>query len=151
MREAIHQFKYNNFRVLANPLAGLLEKNLRTSPVTFELIVPVPLHPRRQKIRGVNQTALLARDLGLRLGQRVLEDGLVRVRDTKPQFDLNLEQRSKNVEGAFGWCGQQSVAGSSVLLVDDVYTTGATLESCAKVLKQAGASSVVALVLAQDR
>jgi ComF family protein len=120
----------------------------REAPFPADVIVPVPLHTRRLRERGYNQAALLARELGKGVGLPVLEDAVARVRYTSPQVDLNAEERKENVQGAFH-CPTDRVAGKSVLLVDDVYTTGATLEACSLALKQRGVLTVWALTLAR--
>lgn len=148
LSRAIHAFKYSGLSMLAEPLADMLLATWRVAPVACELIVPVPLHPARIRERGYNQSALLARVLGRCLGIPTAEDVVRRVRDTKPQVGLSRPERLQNMAGAFAL--QLSLTGSPhILLVDDVCTTGATLEACAEVLLQAGAGSVRALTLAR--
>ncbi len=150
VRQAVHQFKYNNFRALAFPLALLLANNLETKPLPVEVIVPVPLHSRRLRERGYNQSGLLARELGRLTGLPVMEDSLVRVRNTPAQVtSANSDERRTNVRRAFS-CSDISLRGKQVLVVDDVCTTGATLDSCAVALNSAGAGSVWGLVLARE-
>lgn len=147
LRKAIHAFKYDGMRVLCEPLAGFLVKALEEQHITADLIVPVPLHRARIRERGYNQSALLARTLGRHSGIRVDEEALVRVKNTPPQVGLNREQRRQNMAGAF--CCSHHISGQNVLLIDDVCTTGATLEACAQELAAAGAQSVQALTLAR--
>ena len=145
---AIHAFKYNGLSVLAEPLADMLWTTWRVAPAACEIIVPVPLHPARVRERGYNQSALLARALGRRLGIPTAADVIHRVRDTKPQVGLSRPERLQNMAWAFA--SQRCLTGSPhILLVDDVCTTGATLEACAEVLLQAGAGSIRALTLAR--
>ncbi len=113
-----------------------------------EFIVPVPLHPNRLRERGYNQAALLARQLGERGGLPILDEALRRVRETAPQTDLNAQERKENVRGAFR-CGDYDLKGKQVLLIDDVCTTGATLEACSLALYQGQVRSVWALTLAR--
>jgi ComF family protein len=124
----------------------------RLRPVSLEIdaIVPVPLHARRLRERGFNQSALLARELGRHLGRPVVEDVLVRTKVTVPQVGLNAEQRHSNVSDAFR-CQSRHLAGQQVLLVDDVCTTGATLEAACVALRQGGAASVWAYTLAHAK
>lgn len=153
LREAIHQLKYQDLRSLAHPLGKLLaERWLELAPPGLELdvIVPVPLHPTRQRQRGYNQAALLARELAAHLHRPVIEDNLVRTRATAPQVDLDAEQRRTNVRGAFR-CTGNGLSGKCVMLVDDVYTTGSTLESACTALRKAGTSSVWAYTLARAK
>jgi competence protein ComFC len=148
MREAIHRLKYSNSRDLAVPLGEMMILYWQDVRPPADVIVPVPLHTRRLRERGYNQAALLAMELGKGVGLPVLENALIRVRDTSPQVDLSAKERKENVRGAFH-CPDDRLAGRSVLLVDDVYTTGATLESCSLALKQQGVRTVWALTLAR--
>jgi ComF family protein len=150
MRKAIHRLKYSNARDLAAPLGEMMVSYWQDIQLPADVIVPVPLHARRLRERGYNQAALLARELGRGVGLPVLEDALVRVRETSPQIDLNAKERKENVRGAFH-CPDDRLTGKSVLLVDDVYTTGATLEACSLALKQRSVHTVWALTLARAR
>jgi ComF family protein len=118
--------------------------------MTVDTVVPVPLHKRRLRRRGFNQAAYLAREFAKRVGLTVDEGVLVRHRATAAQVDLNAEQRRENVRRAFRSIGY-GVVGKRVLLIDDVCTTGSTLEACAIALTQGGAESVQALTLARAR
>jgi len=150
LRKAIHRFKYDNVRDLAAPLGGLLGDYLERELLPAEVIVPVPLHPKRLRERGYNQSALLARQLGEQTGLPVLEGSLLRMRETASQVELSAQERKENVRGAFA-CVDERLAGKRVLLIDDVCTTGATLEACSIALAQRGPRSVWALVLARGR
>jgi ComF family protein len=148
LREGIHRFKYEGERALAAPLADLLLPAARALAWPVDIIMPVPLHPARQRQRGYNQAALLARELSGPLALRVDDRAVQRQRDTRPQMGLTAVQRRTNVAGAFaGRPG--ALAGRRVLLIDDVCTTGSTLEACAQAAQQAGAERVWALVLAR--
>ena len=150
MRQAIHQLKYRNLRVLAVPLAELLSDYLATNPVTGEVLVPVPLHKRRLRERGYNQASLLAHQLGRLINLPVVDDSLIRLRSTPPQARTStVEERRSNVVNAFA-CRDQRLWGKQVLLIDDVSTSGATLDACAAALKAGGATSVWGLVLAKE-
>jgi ComF family protein len=147
LRKAIHGFKYNYMRDLAAPLGDMLVGFWKEQPLVVELIVPVPLHPRRHRSRGYNQAALLAAHMGQATGLPVALDVLRRVRHTVSQTNLNALERRRNVVGAFS-CSD-AVRDKRVLLIDDVCTTGATLEACSVALKQGGARSVCALTVAR--
>lgn len=149
LKRAIYQFKYRRKRKLALPLADLMHHHLLENPLPVELIVPVPLHMDRLRERGYNQAALLAHELSERSGLPLEEGSLVRIRVTAPQVALKAEERRKNVRGAFRGQGEKT-RDRQVLLVDDVSTTGATLEACAEVLREKGADSVWGLVLARE-
>lgn len=114
----------------------------------FANVVPVPMHPRRVLERGENHAALLAGELCQRMGWRFTPEVLVRRRFTAPQVRRNARQRQRNVSGAFAVAPAAVLHGRSVLVVDDVVTSGNTLRECAATLKRAGAESVTALALA---
>jgi competence protein ComFC len=150
MRKAIHRLKYSNSRDLAAPLGEMMVSYWQDVHLPADVIVPVPLHPRRLRERGYNQATLLARELGKGVDLPVLENVLIRVRDTSPQVDLSAEERKENVREAFH-CPDDRLAGKDVLLIDDVYTTGATLEACSLALRQRGVRTVWAFTLARAR
>ncbi|MCJ7667929.1 MAG: ComF family protein [Anaerolineae bacterium] len=149
LKRAIYQFKYRQKRKMALPLAGLMYQYLLENPLPAELIVPVPLHMDRLRERGYNQAALLARELSERRGLPVEEKSVVRIKETTPQVALKPDERRKNVRGAFRGQGER-LKDRQVLLIDDVSTTGATLDACAEALRERGARSVWALVLARE-
>ena len=149
VREAIHALKYRGVRVAAGPLADLLTGYLARNPVSVDVVVPAPLHPRRLRSRGYNQSALLARGVAAGLGIPLRETLLLRVTDSRPQVEArNRDDRRANVIG--GFTCPEDVRGVRVLLIDDVATTGSTLSECARVLKAAGAPAVYALALARE-
>ena len=147
---AIGRLKYDRRPDLARPLGDLLWRAIErhSRPLAGAVIVPVPLHRARLAERGFNQSALLARRVSCRLGAP-LRPALVRVRDTPQQTALNREARIANVAGAFRPRQHCFVQGCTVLLVDDVCTTGATLAECARVLREAGARLVASAVVAR--
>jgi ComF family protein len=158
LRSIVHAWKYEGRRSLARPLARRLAVRGAAVLAGADAVVPVPLHPRRERERGFNQAADLARELNL----PVLHP-LSRVVHTQPQVDLPASARHDNVRRAFavvqggrwrerlfGWRSRQaSMEGAVLVLVDDVTTTGATLQACARVLRQAGAREVRALTAAR--
>ena len=148
--ELIKRFKYGRDRTLAPVLGDLLFSAMsdpRFAGKPFDAVVPVPLHSLREREREFNQSALLAAMLSKRLGSPV-HQLLRRVRATDPQTGLDREERMKNLKGAFQ-IRKASVKGLSLLLVDDVTTTGTTLDACAEVLREAGAKEVCAVVVAR--
>ncbi len=147
IREGVHSLKYRNVRAAAPTLGGLLARCLEPKP-PMGALVPVPLHKKRLRRRGYNQSTLLAREVGKRTGLPVEEAALTRTRDTPPQVGLSHAERARNVEGSFTCVGD--VAGRSFILVDDVVTTGSTMFACAKALKATGAASVWGLALARE-
>jgi len=153
LRQAIHAFKYEDLRTLTRPLGQLTAKGwraLRPEGLEIDAVVPVPLHAARQRQRGFNQAALLAREVGADLQLPVVETMLVRVKATSRQTRLNAEERKANVQDAFQ-CVDASLSGKTVLLIDDVCTTGSTLDAACIALRNAGTSVVWACTLARAR
>lgn len=148
LREAIQSFKYHGETARAEHLAALLVP-LLTDLEPFDYLCPVPLHPKRQRRRGYNQSRLLA-DGAARIGGFRIEEVAVRVRETHQQAKLGANARQANVQGAFAVSPAVTVQGARIVLVDDVLTTGATLGSCASALVSAGAASVAAVTLARE-
>lgn len=148
MRDMIHNLKYNNVRALAPELGGLLTAYLGAHRIPCDVLVPVPLHPRRERRRGYNQAELLAREVSKGTGIPVEAGALRRIRDTPPQVSMKShEDRRRLIQGAFE--GTSGLAGHRVLLIDDVVTTGSTMSDCARATKAAGARSVWGLALAR--
>lgn len=150
IRRAVHELKYRNLRALAVPMAGLLFDYLRDNPVPGEILVPVPLHRKRLRERGYNQSALLARELGKLTEMPVVGDCLLRQRHTPPQArTASIGERRQNVVNAFS-CVNGKLLEKRVILIDDVTTSGTTLNACAISLKESGAASVWGLVMAME-
>ncbi len=148
VRDRIHQLKFGGRLEWTTPLAELLLKVYHGwDAAAPDLVLPVPLHTRRLRQRGFNQSGLLARELAQNLGLPVSLDSLARKQWTEPQTRLNRHQRLKNVRGAFEVRRPELVRGRRVLLVDDVFTTGETLNECARTLKKKGAAGVYALTV----
>jgi ComF family protein len=142
--QAVRRLKYSRATVLGRPMASLLAEGVeRLGLQRYDFVVPIPIHWSRRCLRGFNQSEILAEGLtGVRL------DALVRVRRTKPQVQLSREDRMHNLAGAFR--ARPVVAGHSVLLVDDVLTSGQTARECAKALAEAGATEIAAVAFAGE-
>lgn len=147
LRNLIHLFKFDHMRQLDRPLGRFLRTGLPLE-IQFDLIVPTPLHWRKRLTRGFNQADLLARELSRSTGIPVVK-ALRKARATIAQSTLTGPERRRNVKGAFRVKNAAELFQKRILLVDDVYTTGATANACAKVLKDAGAQSVAVLTLAR--
>lgn len=145
LREAIHALKYHGVHVLASVLGARLAQAVRQMGWPAAAITPVPLHPNRLAQRGFNQSQLIAAHCAP-LVRLPITDGLVlRQRDTLPQVGQSAEDRRTNLDGAF--CVQSAPPSPVVLLIDDVLTTGATLQACATALLTAGVQTVLAAVI----
>ena len=147
LRELVHLFKYSGVRPLAGTFGRFLAQALPRE-VSFDVIVPRPLHWFKQWQRGFNQSDLLAREIGKKWNVPV-RNVIRRKKATRPQAGLTNAKRRLNMSGAFRMPRGKSLAGMRVLLVDDVVTTGATASACARVLKRAGAAHVALLALAR--
>jgi ComF family protein len=151
LREVIHRFKYGGQTFLVWPLARMLIDPARelTRLHGIDRVVPVPLHYNRLRQRGFNQSSLLAKRLGSLLKISVDYSSLKRTRWTDPQIGLSRNQRAVNVKGAFSLKTPEKIKGKGVLLVDDVFTTGETVNQCVRMLKDGGAREVVVLTVAR--
>jgi ComF family protein len=149
--EAIHRLKYGRHTSLSQPLSALVRKTFFESwdGTTVDLLIPVPLHLKRLRQRGFNQAHLLIRGWAKQDGMAF--DGLTlsRSRWTEPQTALSRKERKKNIRGAFVVKHPERIRGKKIVLVDDVYTTGSTVNECARVLIKAGAAFVDVLTLAR--
>lgn len=150
VKELIAKFKYFNERHLASFFADYMADAVKNMGWNIEVIVPVPLHRIRLDERGYNQSELLARELSYRLNI-FMSKALRRVKNTTTQTALHREERMENVKGAFKVTYKDTIEGKNVLLVDDVLTTGATLDECAKALKENGAKEVYVVTIATGR
>ena len=153
LRTMIHRLKYGGKLQLARPLGKVLMATFLRywDNDDIDLVVPVPLHRNRFRERGFNQAYLLVREWdGLSAGGRIAPRTLIRHRPTRPQTGLGKRGRIENIRDAFALSGGVSVTGKRVLLVDDVFTTGATAGECAGVLIEGGASRVDVLTLARS-
>ncbi len=152
LRSCIHAFKYDGQKRLAEPLGKLLVQAYIKCGLQADLLIPVPLHKEREHQRGYNQAALLARQCAMQLGVPLREDILLRKRATVAQVGLSVQERQQNVAGAFvchPLFTTGALFGRTILMIDDVCTTGSTLEASAAALFAVGARRVCGLVLAR--
>jgi ComF family protein len=148
VRGRVHQFKFEGRMEWLPALVQLLETAyVNWGTESPDVVVPVPLHPKRLRERGFNQSGLLAKEFSRRHGLPVSFDLLIRKKWTEPQTRLNRKERLENVKGAFGLRDASAVPGRRILLIDDVFTTGTTLSECARTLKKGGASEVYVLTV----
>lgn len=152
VKDAIAHFKFHYWKRDAVPLAKLMGDYLLTHYPELaeqtELLIPVPMYKKKQKIRGFNQSELLAKEISERIGKPCSVNNLRRIRNTQPQSLLNAEQRKQNIKGAFAVENTEEIKGKTVLLIDDIFTTGTTVNECSKVLYESGADRVLFFSLA---
>lgn len=148
LREAIHAFKYKNDLGLGDFFAGFLINILEREQWDFEVVIPVPLSKKRRKERSYNQSALISRPIARYFHKEHLPKALLRTKDTGSQIDRNKQERNLFLEDAF-WGNPAKLNGRSVLLVDDIITTGATINHCSAALLKAGATKVSVISIAK--
>ena len=150
LQKVIHDWKYNGKTHLTPFFTEWMTEGLTRywEPGSFDLLIPVPLHPHRLKERGFNQALLLVKELSRHTGIPYRKTILQKKKPTIPQVILSGVEREKGVRGAFHVIGEEELEGKGVLLIDDVYTTGATVNECSKVLLREGAKRVDVLTLA---
>jgi len=150
LKTVIHAIKFRQANHYARSLQWMLEKGVDSQRFkAIDIVIPVPLHPDRLKERGYNQTELIFKAWSKQQGWQWCDDYLIRNRPTIPQWELKLSERRQNIKNAFAIIEDTAeINGKSVLLVDDIITTGTTMNECAKVLKKAGAVRVLGLALA---
>ena len=149
--ELVNRYKFNGATYLTDDFADALERSFRRkhAAAAVDVVVPVPLHPNRLRTRGYNQSGLLAAAFAARLGRRCDETSFARIRDTEHQSRSTGDERRENLKGAFRVVEPSQIRGRTVVLVDDVMTTGATIEECTKALFAGGAYRVIPFVLAK--
>jgi ComF family protein len=150
-RKLVIDFKYGDKMHFAQTFAPWMMRAGDELLAETDIIVPVPLHARRLWKRRFNQSAVLGREIARRSGKSFLPDGLIRLRHTAPQQGLSRSRRTDNVKNAFAVNGRylSELKGQNVMLIDDVFTSGATLNECARTLKKYGAASIYVLTIAR--
>ena len=148
MQEALHRLKYRRDIGLGEALSIQMSGFVKQLGWPVDMLIPIPLGKKRLKERGYNQVAMVAVPLSMQLGYEYYPNALVRARETRSQVGLSAVERHENVQGAF-FAESQRVSGHTVLLMDDVSTTGATLSSAAEALYTSGARDVYAITIAR--
>ena len=156
-KKLIYQFKYRPYlKDLSKTLASILVEHFVLSGKNTDkiwdngVLVPVPLDKNKIKIRGYNQSEELAKELSKILQIPVVSDALIKVKPTKPQMELSKDEREKNLKDAFQIKNPEQISGKKIFLVDDVYTTGSTMEECARTLHNAGIKQVWGIAIARE-
>lgn len=149
LKEALYRFKYWGQKDLARPLGYLLRRVLLSEiPFKPHFAIPVPLHAHKLKQRGYNQALLLSLEMGRLVGINTKDGLLIKQRDTPAQAKLSRIERRENIRGCFVWTGAKEVQNKDIVIVDDVFTTGATAAECSRVLRGAGAKRVAVVTVA---
>lgn len=156
-RKLIHAFKYEPYiKTLSKPLAEILLEHFVLAKNNTEdiwensVIIPVPLEKSKQKNRGYNQSEEIGKELGHMLNVPLIANNLMKIKKTLPQMKLSAKDRQENLKDVFAIKNPQEIAGKKIFLIDDVYTTGATMEECAKTLKEAGAKQVWGIAFSRE-
>ncbi|MCD5410742.1 MAG: ComF family protein [Clostridiales bacterium] len=150
IRRLIYKFKYNSQTYIAREMASIMANFLEGENLSFDVIIPVPLFVAKKRKRGFNQAELLAKYLGEHIKVRHDINVLGRIKETETMHMLTKEQRRENVKGVFSVEDPTQIPLKNILLVDDIYTTGATIKECSEVLLNAGASKVTAVAFARS-
>jgi len=152
IQNIIHLLKYNFAYEIRSAFADILDKFFRINPLKLPaacLIIPIPLHKKRRRFRGFNQAQIIGEELAKIFSLPIIIDNLQRIKYTQPQVELAAKERKNNIIGAFSLNNPLEISGKSVILIDDVYTTGSTMNEAGKVLKKAGAKEVIGFVIAR--
>ncbi len=145
----LHRLKYNSDTTVLPALAEVITPFRANLKINCDIIVPVPLHRKRLRRRGLNQALYLAQLFFPEQVQLICSSALKRERYTQPQTGLDGGERRRNLRGAFSLCDNNVIHGKHVCLVDDVYTTGTTLNECSRILRKAGATKITVVTLAR--
>lgn len=157
IRNLIHQFKYQKWQKILNPLKIILETyldNLQFNPEKLKnyIVIPIPLHKNRMQERGFNQAELIGKIISEKYSLPLETKILIRNKETKSQAELkNWGERKNNLASAFKIENADYLKNKNIILVDDVYTSGATIQEAVKILKESGAKKIIALVIAKTR
>jgi ComF family protein len=150
LKEAIHHYKYQGIKDLKNQLSSLIIDRLKNNlPRGEKILIPIPLYKRKELERGFNQSKKITEIISSYFNIPLVGNLLVRRKQTLPQINLKLKERSENIKDAFELLPKNKIKGKTILLVDDVTTSGATLNEAAKILRQAGAKEIWGVVIAQ--
>lgn len=149
LREALHAFKFNGRKDVGRHLVSLVRKKILSFSDTFDCIVPIPVSKRRLKERGFNQSFIISEEIARMTDKPLYHTVLYKIKDTKDQYTLSREERKKNIKGVFAVYNKSPIEGKRVLLVDDLFTTGATAQHASKILMQSNTREVVLFALAR--
>lgn len=152
IREKIIQYKFQDKSYIYNTFAKIILKNEKVCGLLkkYDIIIPVPIHRKRKLQRGYNQTQLIAKEIAKNIDIKLCDDVLVKSKNTIAQSKLDKNKRKQNIKNAFKVLNLEKIQGKNILLFDDIFTTGSTVNECSKILKKAGAKTVGVLTIAKD-
>ncbi len=150
VKTLIYKLKYSNHTYLAKTIGYIMADRLEQEGIEIDIIVPVPLYKNKEKERGFNQSTLIGKYISEKTNIPLIVDSCVRIKNTKVMYNLTKRERLENVERAFKVTDQETIVGRDILLVDDIFTTGSTVNSCSKELVNSGAKSVTVFTFARD-
>lgn len=152
IRENLINYKFNEQSYLNETFENIIIKNEKICRFikSYDIIIPVPIHKKRYKERGYNQTELIATRIAKNLGIQAITDVLIKVKNNKPQSELTKAEREQNIKNVYIIQNKQKIKNKAILIIDDIYTTGNTVNECSKIIKQAGAREIAVLTLAKD-
>jgi len=149
LREALHAFKFNGRKDVGRYLVFLLRKKILSFSDTFDCIIPIPVSNRRLKERGFNQSFIIGEEISRMTNKPIYTTVLYKIKETKDQYSLSREERKKNIRDAFAVCNKVSIEGKRILLVDDLFTTGATVHHASRILMDVNTQEVIVFALAR--
>ena len=152
IREKIIQYKFEDKAYIYKTFAKIILKNKKVCGLLkkYDIIVPVPIHRKRKLQRGYNQTQLIAKEISKNIDIKLCGDVLIKSKNTIAQSKLNKNKRKQNIKDAFKVSNFEKIQGKNIILFDDIFTTGSTVNECSKILKKAGAKKVGVLTIAKD-
>lgn len=153
IREKIIDYKFNEQAYLYMTFAKIMLKDkkiCRFLKERYDIIIPVPMHKQKEKLRGYNQAELITKEVSKKLNIVTYEECLIKAKNNLVQSTLNKTERIKNVRNAFEIKEENKIIGKNIILFDDIYTTGSTVNECSRLLKKSGAKNIVAITLAKD-
>lgn len=152
VREKIIKYKFNENSYLYKTFAKIIIKNKKVYGFLkiYDIIISVPMHKLKKSVRGYNQSELLAKEIAKQMGIHFEKNVLIKIRNTKVQSTLTKTQRADNVKNAFSITDDTKIKDKKIILIDDIYTTGSTVNECSRILKNAGAKEICVVTIAKD-
>lgn len=152
IRETLIKYKFNNKPYIYKTFSKIILKNKKTCGFLekYDIIIPVPISKKRKYERGYNQTELISKEISKKLNIKFINNILIKTIDTKAQSELNKKDRATNIKNVFEIIDYEAIRNMNILIFDDIYTTGSTVNECARILKQVGAEKIGVLTIAKD-